>query len=106
MWRRWVMASVGLTAAMSVVVPTAMACGMYVPNGKAKLLAEVLEEIDQQAVSDRNRKAVEHLQEAPAAEGPSAPTPAPTPGESPTPAETTTAPAVAPGPTAALEPNG
>jgi len=103
MLRRLILATVGL---MAVMPSSALACGMYVPGEKAKLLAEVLEEIDQQAVSDRNRKSAEQLQEAPAAEGPSSPSPAPAPGESPPPTETTTAPAATPGPTASLEPNG
>jgi hypothetical protein len=79
---------------------------MYIPGEKAKLLAEVLEEIDQQAVSDRNRKSMQQFQVAPAAEGPASPTPAPAPGETPAPTETTNAPATTPGPTASLEPNG
>lgn len=103
MLRRLILATVGL---MAVMPSGALACGMYVPGEKAKLLAEVLEEIDQQAVSERNRKSAEQLQEAPAAEGPSSPSPAPAPGETPPPTETTTAPAATPGPTASLEPNG
>ncbi len=91
---------------VAMVPGSAFACGMYMPPERTKLLAEVLDEIDQQSAIEQNRQAMSGVHEAPAvsprAEGPES-TPVPV---VPAPEAVEPAPTADAGSTAAVEGSG